>query len=232
MVECVCGLACKKSWSVFLRSILPFCLPPVHTDVISEKTATTPVRRNHVLCSFLKPASQSHASVCVSTPLTHKRLFFRVPQWDLFSGPYWKYYHRKRIASEPAMLDFPACFLLCLWFSLDLLQLWFILIFCSGIYCLSLHVPCVLLSVTSLSCGIVLRWHPGFCHLLFVFWAHGTGCPGLGQRQILTWHLLDLGFLPPFPVTVAFLNLKKYENPRSSGFEQCFIYRSQTDFSI
>lgn len=106
--------------------------------------------------------SVSCICVCIHF-FNSERLFFRVPQWDLFSGPYWKHYHRKRIASDPAMLYFPVCFLLCLWFSLDLLQLWFILIFCSGIYCLSLRVPCVLLSVTSRSCGIILGWHAGFC---------------------------------------------------------------------
>lgn len=65
------------------------------------------------------------------------------------------------------MLCFSVCFLLRLWFSLDLLQLWFILIFCSGIYCLSfcifLAFCWVSLCFCSPSCGIIFRWHPGLC---------------------------------------------------------------------
>lgn len=34
VVEYVCGFACKKKWSMFLRSVFPFCLPSVPTDVI------------------------------------------------------------------------------------------------------------------------------------------------------------------------------------------------------
>lgn len=94
--------------------------------------------------------------------ITQKFLSF--PPWDLFSGPYWKHYQRKLGASDPSPLCFTVWFLLCLWFSLDLLQLWFILVSCSGICWVSLRIFCILLCYyMSLLWIVIFRWLSGLC---------------------------------------------------------------------
>lgn len=92
-------LLVKKKWSMFLRSVFPFCLPSVPTDVISERTATMLVCRNHRLCCFLKSPSVSHASVHVYIPVTQD-CSYRFHNEIYFSGTYWKHYQRKINAVE------------------------------------------------------------------------------------------------------------------------------------
>lgn len=132
--------------------------------------------------------SQSHASVHLYSLVTQKgsvtQKFLSFPPWDLFSGPYWKHYQRKLRASDPSTLCFTVCFLLCLWFSLDLLQLWFILVSCSGICWVSLHILCILscyyFSVPWIV-GLFLGDIQAFVFLL------STSFSDPGQRQIPGW---------------------------------------------
>lgn len=117
----------------------------------SRETATTQPCRNQRFCCFLLSLMHLYSLV------TQKFLSF--PPWDLFSGPYWKHYQRKLGASDPSPLCFTVWFLLCLWFSLDLLQLWFILVSCSGICWVSLHILCILLCYyISLLWIVIFRW--------------------------------------------------------------------------
>lgn len=184
----------------------------MYTDGILEKTATTLVCRNRRLRCFLKTRfSVSYISAYIQS-CNSQGLFLEVPQWDLFSGTYWKHYQRKLIASDPATLCFSVCFLLCLWFSLDLLQLWFIFIFCFGIYCSSLHIPCILLSVTSSLFSEVWDYFemtsrplsfPSAWHWL----SRSLSEPDSKSAQHVP---LDSEFLLSFSVTVIFLNQKKY----------------------
>lgn len=112
------------------------------------------------------------------SPVTQKgsvtQEFLSFPPWDLFPGPYWKRYQRKLGASDPSVLCFTVCFLLCLWFSLDLLQLWFILVSCSGIC----WVSCVFFAFCCITASL-------FSELLF-----------LGDNRAFVF-LLSAGFSDP-----------------------------------
>lgn len=153
----------------------------------------------HRFAEMLFP-SQSHACVHLYSLVTQKgsvtQKFLSFPPWDLFSGPYWKHYQRKLGASDPSLLCFTVCFLLCLWFSLDLPQLWFILVSCSGICWVSLCILCILLCYYfALLWIVIFRWHSAFVLLL------STSFPDLGQRWIPGWlstSCLTREFLLPF----------------------------------
>lgn len=84
-----------------------------------RKTAATQICRNCRLCCF----SLIHLYSLVAQKGSVTQEFLSFPPRDLFSGPYWKRYQRKLGASDPSTLCFTVCFLLWLWFSLDLPQL-------------------------------------------------------------------------------------------------------------
>lgn len=113
---------------------------------------------------MLFPSQSLHLYSLVTQKGSITQKFLSFPPWDLFPGPYWKHYQRKLGARAPSPLCFTACFLLCLWFSLDLLQLWFILVSCSGICWVSLHILCILLCYYfSVLWIVIFRWHSGLC---------------------------------------------------------------------